>query len=100
MTRDERQEIARVKWIKNRCCGTLIQPTGCGKTVTALKCLRSVLDKYPNIRVLVVVPTDNLKVQWESQIDKFGLSLNGEVIIVNTAIKNNYAFCFLNLFKL
>lgn len=30
MTRDERQEIARVKWIKNKCCGTLVQPTGCG----------------------------------------------------------------------
>ena len=32
MTRDERQELARVKWIKNRCIGTLVQPTGCGKT--------------------------------------------------------------------
>ena len=30
MTRDERQEIARVKWIKNKCIGTLVQPTGCG----------------------------------------------------------------------
>lgn len=30
MTRDERQEIARVKWIKNKCCGSLVQPTGAG----------------------------------------------------------------------
>ena len=49
MTRDERQEIARIKWIKNKCCGSLVQPTGAGKTVTALKCLKSVLSKYNNL---------------------------------------------------
>ena len=90
MTRDERQEIARVKWIKNRCCGTLIQPTGCGKTVTALKCLRSVLDKYPNIRVLVVVPTDNLKEQWRVQLDEWGIEFNADVQVINTIIKHSW----------
>lgn len=30
MTRDERQEIARVKWIKNKCCGTIVASTGFG----------------------------------------------------------------------
>lgn len=90
MTRDERQEIARVKWIKNRCRGTLVQPTGTGKTTTALKAIKSVIDKYPNINFLVVVPTDNLKVQWLQNIDNIGLSLNGDVVVVNTAIKNQY----------
>lgn len=30
MTRDERQEISRVKWIKNKCNGTIVMPTGVG----------------------------------------------------------------------
>ena len=64
VSRDERQEEAKLKWIKNKCKGTLVQPTGCGKTVTALKCLKTVVSKYPNLSILVVVPTDNLKQQW------------------------------------
>lgn len=30
LTRDERQEEARVKWIKNKCKGCLVMPTGVG----------------------------------------------------------------------
>lgn len=29
-SRDEKQEECRKKWIKNKCIGTLVQPTGCG----------------------------------------------------------------------
>lgn len=91
MTRDERQELARVKWIKNRCIGTLIQPTGCGKTWTALKCLKSVLDKYPRLRVLVVVPTENLQQQWRVQLDDWGLGFNTEVEIINSVIRHEWS---------
>jgi superfamily II DNA or RNA helicase len=58
--------------------------------VTALKALNVFVGKYPTTRFIVIVPTDNLKIQWEQQIDTWGLSLNGEVVIVNTAIKNHY----------
>lgn len=90
MTRDERQEIARVKWIKNKCIGSLVQPTGAGKTRTALKCLKSVIDKYPLLKILVVVPTDNLKIQWIQQFDNFGLSFNSDVQVINTIVKRNW----------
>lgn len=90
MTRDERQEICRVKWIKSKCRGTIVQPTGCGKTTTALKCLKSVLDKYPNLRVLVVVPTDNLKNQWRTQLDAWGMEFNADVQVINTVIKHTW----------
>ena len=30
ISRDERQEIARQTWIKNKCCGTMVMPTGFG----------------------------------------------------------------------
>ena len=91
MTRDERQAIAKDKWLKSNGIGTLVQPTGCGKTVTALKCLKTVLTAYPNLSILVVVPTSTLKDQWKSQLDSWGLGLNAEVEIINTVVKrNNY----------
>ena len=54
ITKDERQEIARQTWIKNKCCGTMEMPTGFGKTWTAFKCIQSVLTKYPHFRIIVV----------------------------------------------
>lgn len=97
MTRDERQEIARVKWIKSRCKGTLVQPTGCGKTTSALKCLKSVINKYPSIRILVVVPTDNLKNQWRQQLDNWGMEFNADVQVINTVVKHNWTIDILVL---
>ena len=90
MTRDERQEIARVKWIKNKCRGTIVMPTGVGKTRTALKCLKSIVVKYPKMRILVVVPTDNLKIQWRQQLDEWGMELIADVQIINTIIRHNW----------
>lgn len=90
VTRDERQEQARVKWIKSKCKGVLVQPTGCGKTTTALKCLKSVLDKYPNMKILVVVPTDNLKDQWRTHLDNWGMEFNADVRVINSIIKQDW----------
>ena len=91
MTRDERQEIARVKWIKNKCCGCLVQPTGAGKTITALKCLKSIVDRYPNFKILVVVPTDNLKQQWRVQLDNWGMEFNADVQVINTVVRHDWS---------
>lgn len=90
ISRDERQEQARIRWIKNKCRGTFEFATGFGKTFTAIKCIKSIVDKYPQFRVLVVVPTDNLKLQWISRLDDNQLSLNTEVQVVNTVIKHNW----------
>ena len=89
-SRDLRQEQCVKAWLKSKGKGCLVQPTGTGKTVTSLKVLKTVISKYPQTRFIVIVPTDNLKIQWEQQIDAWGFSLNGEVVIVNTAIKNQY----------
>ena len=34
MTRDERQEQCRVRWIKNKCRGTIVASTGFGFGIT------------------------------------------------------------------
>lgn len=90
ITRDERQNEARVKWIKNKCKGTFEFATGFGKTFTAIKCIQTIINKYPHMRVLIIVPTDNLKEQWLGHIDYNNLSFNTDVQIVNTVIKHNW----------
>lgn len=89
-SRDERQEEARIKWVRNKCRGCWVFPTGTGKTYAAIKAIKSIVDKYPSIRFMIVVPTDNLKVQWEQYIDSNGLSLNGFVEIINSVVKHEW----------
>ena len=90
ISRDERQEECRKKWILNKCKGTIVASTGFGKTRVGLNCIKTVLSKYPTLKVIIIVPTTALKEQWYGIIDNNGLSLNCEVIVVNTAIKGNF----------
>lgn len=97
MTRTERQQEAIRKWIKAKGKGTVVAPTGAGKTRIAIMSINAVKKKYPGIRVLVVVPTTTLKSQWEEEIYNWDLSFNAEVEVVNTVIKHNYTCDFLVL---
>lgn len=90
MSRDERQEECRRKWILNKCKGTIVASTGFGKTRVGLNCIKTVLDKYPNLKVIIIVPTTALREQWCRIIDDSGLSLSCKVIVINTAIKNRF----------
>ena len=90
VSRDERQEQCRVTWIKNKCKGVLVCPTGFGKTFTALKCIKTVITKRPGSRVLIIVPTDVLQRQWEQELVKWDLVFNCEVSIINTTIKHSW----------
>jgi superfamily II DNA or RNA helicase len=90
ISRDERQEECRVKWIKNKCKGTITAATGFGKTYVGLNCIQSVLKVLPEAKIIIIVPTLPLKEQWYNQLDKRDLSFNCEVVVVNTAIKNHY----------
>lgn len=97
MTRTERQQEAVKKWISNKGKGTVVAPTGAGKTRIALMTIKTVLKKYPQIRVLVVVPTITLKNQWVEQVDEWEFSFNVEVEVINTVIKHKYNCDFLVL---
>lgn len=90
MTRTERQQEAVRKWIKNKGKGTLIMPTGMGKTYSACMAIQALLKKYPTTRVLVVVPTVTLKNQWMENVEKFDLIFNVEVQVINTVIKHSW----------
>lgn len=88
MSRDERQEESRKKWIKSGCKGVIEAATGYGKTRVALNCLTSFSRVFPDRKVLVVVPTETLKNQWLDALMKRDLLFNSDVQIINTAIKS------------
>ena len=88
-TRDERQDIGVKTWIKHKCKGTLEYPTGTGKTFTAVKALRLVFSKYPHLRTLIVVPTQNLQDQWQEYIDNEGW-MNCDIQVINTVIRHSW----------
>lgn len=88
MTRDKRQEICIQKWKKTNGKGTLELATGVGKTFVAIKIISRLVERKPNINIIVVVPTLTLKDQWESRLG--ALNSNCTVLVINTAIKNIY----------
>lgn len=90
MTRTERQQEVIKRWIAAKGKGTAEGCTGFGKTRVGLMTIKALLKKYPQFRVLVVVPTLALKNQWQVQIDEWGFSFNAEVQVINTVIKHNW----------
>lgn len=89
-SRDARQEKSRVSWIKSKCKGTIEACTGYGKSRVALNCIKSLLNKYPEKKILIVVPTTVLKEQWDVLLSERGLVFNCEVQIINTVIRSEW----------
>lgn len=97
MTRTERQQEAAKKWINAKGRGTIIAPTGSGKTRIALMTIKGLIKKYPYLRVLVVVPTTTLKNQWLQHINEWGFDFNVEIEVINTIVKHSYTCDYLIL---
>ena len=97
MTRTERQQEAVRRWIANKGKGSIEAATGFGKTNVGMIAAKALLKKYPQFRILVVVPTTALKSQWQNKIDEEGLSFSAEVQVINTVIKHEWNCDFLIL---
>lgn len=87
LTRDERQEESLRAWLNNKGRGCIEGCTGYGKTRIGLNAIETVRKRYPELSVIVVVPTDVLRTQWLEQLDERGLGWNCKVAIINTASK-------------
>lgn len=87
ISRTERQKEGIKKWLRNKGIGTLVYGTGVGKTFCAIMCIKTLLTKFPDLKVIVVVPTEGLYEQWIGHIDGNNLSFNCTVKIINTVIK-------------
>ena len=82
MTRDESQLNFVNKWKNNNYKGSLQAVTGYGKTRVSVLCIKECND--PD--TIVIVPTKELKRQWEFILHDNELE-NWEVFVVNTAAK-------------
>lgn len=90
MTRDDRQELSINKFIATGGCGTLVAVTAFGKTRVALHLIKYTRRTVPTRKVIIIVPRENLKEQWEEQLRRTGLDAHTEVVIINTAVKRVY----------
>lgn len=89
-SRDLRQEQCVKAWLKSKGRGCIVASTGFGKSRVGLLIINKILNKYPTQRILIVVPTTLLKEQWEQQIDSWGFSLNCDIQVINTIIKQSW----------
>ncbi len=82
----KRQKEVVAKWTEAGRRGTLEAVTGFGKTFVALLILQEMNDKLPTGQALVVVPTQNLKQQWEDSLAEMHIT-GATVMVINTAVK-------------
>ena len=82
----KRQKEVVDKWTEAGRRGTLEAVTGFGKTFVALLILQEMNDKLPTGKALVVVPTQNLKQQWENSLAEMHIT-GATVMVINTAVK-------------
>jgi len=85
--RTARQIIGLRKWRENNFCGIAEYPTGFGKTYTAIMAIKGMIVKKGITSSLVVVPTLELKSQWEAELKKNKITI-AKVMVINSAIKN------------
>jgi len=97
LDRTERQKLGVKKWIQAGCRGTLQWSTGVGKTRAAIIAIKSFLTNNTGKKIVIVVPTEYLKVQWLQELAKFGVYHDAVVEIINSAIKISAKIDFLIL---
>ncbi len=69
----EYQKEAYEKWVGNGFKGIFAMATGTGKTITALNCLLNEHYKTGFYQAIILVPTNDLQLQWVKEIDKFNI---------------------------
>jgi len=87
--RTSRQILGLRKWRENNFCGIAEYPTGFGKTYTAIMAIKGMVPRAGITSCLVVVPTIELKAQWEAELKKNKITI-AEVLVINTAIKKKH----------
>lgn len=97
LDRTERQRLGVKKWINAGCRGTLQWSTGVGKTRAALTAIKGFLTKNSGKNIVVVVPTEHLKIQWIKELSLYSLLEFVKVEIINSSIKSDTQIDFLIL---
>jgi superfamily II DNA or RNA helicase len=81
------QKDAINKWKENSYNGILSMATGTGKTKTAIGCIIQLLEKTPNLLVIIAGPQNTIIKQWETEIDDLHIFEKSQII--DGSIPNN-----------
>lgn len=90
LSRTERQEQGVQKWVDNKLCGTLNWATGVGKTRGGMMAISRFLKKNPNRSVIIVVPSEPVKEQWNKELIEWNLFQQCSVKTMNDTSINEY----------
>lgn len=90
MDRTERQKLGIKRWIDTGGKGVLCWSTGVGKTRASCMLIKALYSKNPYLKVLIGVPTEVLKEQWNRELAKNQLFSICKVEIFNSITKNQY----------
>lgn len=96
LNRTQRQTEGLRKWSKAGYNGILQYCTGFGKTYTAIRAIKGMIDRKGIQSVVVVVPTLTLQEQWEAELKKHKIKI-AKVYVINTAAKKDLNVDFLIL---
>lgn len=70
----EYQRVAMEKWKANGKKGVFAMATGTGKTITALNCLLEEYNENEKFQAIVLVPTNDLVLQWHEEVKDFNFA--------------------------
>lgn len=90
MTRDERQQESVTKWLKAKGHASVVAGTGVGKTFIAIKAIQRMRKRYPELSVLVLVPTSALYTQWIEKLTENDVLKNTIVQVMMGASQRKY----------
>lgn len=71
--RTNRQLECVQKWVDNKKHGTIVAATGFGKTRVGLQAIKRFQTKFPNHKIIVAVPSDAVRIQWEQELNNWNL---------------------------
>ena len=77
-----------ITWMNTGAKGTMEAATGFGKSIIACIAIYKMTKGSTNRTALVIVPTIQLKAQWEGVLEATGLSSYTTVLVVNTVALN------------
>lgn len=72
-SRSKRQKECVDNWVKNKCVGTVVAAVGFGKTRIGLQAIQRFQNKNPKHSIIVAVPSDVIKLQWEKELKDWNL---------------------------
>lgn len=93
MTRDQRQEQAIQKLsldVHKHGKACFLAEPGFGKTRTAIKIFKRLIDKNSNVKILVIVPLDNIRNQWKLRVSYPNVTIDTWQSLYNKPLDYDY----------